>query len=590
MAEFTASTWQQGYWENVYSTIAGNTITSLWDSTNSLTLNSYSTFTDNLFIGSLLGGGTYTLTGSNLTSANIYDVAVTRLTVDQGDTLYLDFQGAIDLDGFGRYDYVRYETPTSYAEIDGSFYLSYSGSMHSVNITRETYSSSGVTAVHTGNGRGYYTQFSWTDGQNSFTATGVWNATEVNNSWNIFETLYSGDDSFSGSMGDDYLFGLQGDDFIDGSLGSDTAAYIYDSTKYEITKYADHVGVRSLANYFDEGTDILKDIEYLEFEGVIQSIPTTEFDALGYIASHPDLISAFANDAYAGFTHYVNYGSVEGREISFNANQYLDNYQDIRESTDGDIQAATNHFILYGYNEGRTDRPLEPASPEPTLENTYSGGNDSGNTISGTDKIDTVLYSNHDYSDVVITGFGDASAGANEVETGWNIKFSSTTSVENTSTTGTDILTSIERLSFTDSSVALDLQIEDNAGAALALLYAAFDDVPDNNTFGQWIAESDSLSLSGNGKHIDDLAQTMLDYYAPGGVSNTALIDLLYTNIVGNPPPDEKRQHYVDLIESGIYSQASFFAMAASTELNTTQYIDLVGTGLQYTPDETTLG
>ena len=67
---------------------------------------------------------------------------------------------------------------------------------------------------------------------------------------------------------------------------------------------------------------------------------------------------------------------------------------------------------------------------------------------------------------------------------------------------GTDALINIERLQFTDKTLAFDL--DGNAGQAYRLYQAAFDRVPDQGGLGYWIDEMDQRHgavASGDGIH-----------------------------------------------------------------------------------------
>ena len=87
----------------------------------------------------------------------------------------------------------------------------------------------------------------------------------------------------------------------------------------------------------------------------------SELQALTYIASNPDLITAFGNDTTAANDHYNNFGKSEGRTLdTFNATQYLANYSDLAATLGTNTIAAIKHYILNGFAEGRTYRtPLE---------------------------------------------------------------------------------------------------------------------------------------------------------------------------------------------------------------------------------------
>ena len=78
------------------------------------------------------------------------------------------------------------------------------------------------------------------------------------------------------------------------------------------------------------------------------------FDEFGYIASYSDLIEAFGSNGAAGTQHFIDYGSTEGRTVSFNASEYLAAYADLRAAFGTDQEAAKKHYITNGFNEGRT--------------------------------------------------------------------------------------------------------------------------------------------------------------------------------------------------------------------------------------------
>lgn len=161
---------------------------------------------------------------------------------------------------------------------------------------------------------------------------------------------------------------------------------------------------------------------------------------------------------------------------------------------------------------------------------------------------------------------------------------------KNGSTAATDTLHDIERLSFSDGvNIALDIASPNQvAGAALALLYAGFDSLPDTATLGHWIAEADQIndSVTFDDSKIESLAQTMLAEYVPGGISDSSLVSILYTNVVGQVPNNNDIDYYTQLLTNGTYSQAGLFALAAESNLNTSQYATLIGNGLQYIPEQ----
>jgi hypothetical protein len=70
--------------------------------------------------------------------------------------------------------------------------------------------------------------------------------------------------------------------------------------------------------------------------------------------------------------------------------------------------------------------------------------------------------------------------------------------------------------------------------------------------------------------------------------SHEKVVNLLYTQVVGQAPSAEVRQSFVSLLDSKVHSVGSLGVLAANTDINRSN-IDLVGlaqTGLAYLPFE----
>ena len=78
------------------------------------------------------------------------------------------------------------------------------------------------------------------------------------------------------------------------AFGSDTAAAIHHYISY---------------GYAEGRTSSSND------SGSITTDSLTEFEALNYIASYDDLITAFGTNSSAASDHYTNHGQTEGRAI-----------------------------------------------------------------------------------------------------------------------------------------------------------------------------------------------------------------------------------------------------------------------------------
>ncbi len=135
--------------------------------------------------------------------------------------------------------------------------------------------------------------------------------------------------------------------------------------------------------------------------------------------------------------------------------------------------------------------------------------------------------------------------------------------------TGTDSLVNVERLSFTDGQVALDLA--GNAGVVAKLLGAVFGAGAVHNA--QYVGIG--LGMLDGGASAQAAAQLALDAALGGHGSNQAVVNLLAANIYGGAS-DAMKAAYVALLDNGTYSQASLTLMASDSTANQ-DHIDLVG-------------
>ncbi len=146
-----------------------------------------------------------------------------------------------------------------------------------------------------------------------------------------------------------------------------------------------------------------------------------------------------------------------------------------------------------------------------------------------------------------------------------------------------DQLQGVERLAFSDRTIALDL--DGHAGTVAKVLGAVFG-----------AASVRNLDFVGIGLHFMDdagysaesLMQLALQARLGSQASHGQVVDLLYTQVMQEPPTPDVRQGFVDWLDSGQETVASLGVMAAETVFNRAN-IDLVGlarTGLAYLPFE----
>jgi hypothetical protein len=131
-------------------------------------------------------------------------------------------------------------------------------------------------------------------------------------------------------------------------------------------------------------------------------------------------------------------------------------------------------------------------------------------------------------------------------------------------------LSSVERLQFSDQKVALDL--DGHAGLVARILGAVFgpESVANAGYVGIGLGHADG------GLGAEALMQLALDARLGPGATPTAVVSLLYTNVVGSAPSAADLAFYTGLLDNKAHTPASLGVMAADTTLNQAN-IDLVG-------------
>ena len=140
-----------------------------------------------------------------------------------------------------------------------------------------------------------------------------------------------------------------------------------------------------------------------------------------------------------------------------------------------------------------------------------------------------------------------------------------------------DILVNIERLKFSDKSLAID--IDKNAGTTAKILGAVFGKESVSNKSYVGIG----LNFLDAGWTYDNLAALALD--AASAKTNDQIVSLLWTNVIGTKPTAADKQPFIALLENGMTAGA-LAHLAADTSFNATN-INLVGlaqTGIEYIP------
>ncbi len=406
-----------------------------------------------------------------------------------------------------------------------------------------------------------------------------------------------GNDSLVGGAGNDQLFALDGHDTLyggagddlyfvsrvdyDGLFSSNTPSYsIFDSSGLDDELWiGDTTSPFNLDNFNDLtfamlGNDLVIDLDIQAFgfpdddnEGRIiitdQGIADNRVETLrlvgddGIAFGQPismyslwSALESFGDDAGAmrltlapqngvyGQLFYNSFGQIVGDALAVDPPQAL--------------SGTSGNDVLAGGSGNDTLQGL--------------AGNDTLEGKAGNDELDGGLG-----IDLAVYGAARAVSAFSTTATGHTVS---------SALDGTDTLTHIERLQFSDISVALDLS--GNAGTVAKILGAVFGP---SEVYNEVYAGIGLYYIDG-GMTYEALMQLAIDARLGAGAGHQAVVDLLYTNVVGVPPGEADRAYFVGLLDSGAFTIPGLGVYAADYFMNL-ENINLVGLadlGLEYVP------
>lgn len=185
--------------------------------------------------------------------------------------------------------------------------------------------------------------------------------------------------------------------------------------------------------------------------------------------------------------------------------------------------------------------------------------------------------------DVIDGGMGVDAAVYTSTRSSYTIIKTSTGFTVTSSTEGTDTLSNIERLYFSDERIAYD--ISGNVGTAALMLGVLTGKASLQNK----ALVGTVLGLVDSGVTFSSLAEMALSNgivsSLAGGADNTAFAKLLLRNVLGSDADTGLVNTVAGLVTSGAYTQASLLTVAAGLDANKLN-VDLVGlaqSGLAYT-------
>ncbi|MBI5275653.1 MAG: hypothetical protein HY854_04270 [Burkholderiales bacterium] len=387
-----------------------------------------------------------------------------------------------------------------------------------------------------------------------------------------------GDDSLSGGNGADTLEGAAGNDTLDGGAGNDIAVYTGNFAAYLLSFDGESIRVSG-----PNGADWLLGVETLQFADHDFQVRqgTEQADNLLAAATGEILRARGGDDRVRGAGGDDGLFGDEGDDTLEGGagNDLLDGGSGGDDMFGG---AGNDTYVV----DSPSDTVVEPDSPAerpplggPLGQSSIGGGIDKvvasysytlgsalenmalaagAGAISGTGNALPNVLTGNEAANVLTGGGGndtiDGGAGI-DVSAYSGARSQYTFSSMQVTGEGVDTITGIERLRFSDLSVAFDL--DGNAGQVAKVLGAVFGAA----SVGNEVYAGIGLELVDGGMSYQALMGLALQ--VAGATTNEAVVTLLYTNVIGSPPDTGTRDYFVGLIASGGFTQASLAVVAA---------------------------
>ena len=154
------------------------------------------------------------------------------------------------------------------------------------------------------------------------------------------------------------------------------------------------------------------------------------------------------------------------------------------------------------------------------------------------------------------------------------------TTLHVTDSSGSDTLSSIERIVFADGALAFDTA--GIAAQAYRLYRAAFNRTPDDRGLGYWLAQMDK------GAALRDVSRSFItsnefkDLYG-ASPADTVFVDLLYQNVLHRAPDTDGAAYWLKVLAGGQLREDTLAYFSESAE-NSGAVASLIANGIGYTP------
>ena len=404
------------------------------------------------------------------------------------------------------------------------------------------------------------------------------------------QSIFSGNDSFIGTTNDDVFVSTPGNDTIDGGAGADKVEYAQSRSGFTVAKTSTGVTVADSTGAL--GIDTTSHIERLVF-----SDGTYAFDASGnsvpswqWFIADDNVMADYSADPAAVSGNIVSTSSASTEATIANGTRIVYEGSDLSVAG-GQLAGGTVTGLTLYRPDGRLDMSITGVSWQASelvakmnSSNPYEwqtsmfSGNDlfaggagedtftstaGDDTIEGAAGIDTVEYAQSRSTFTVTT-----------TSTGLTV-------ADTTAAQGSDALTGIERLEFSDGNLAFDLS--GDAGQSYRIYQAAFNRTPDLAGLGYWIAQMDS------GMDVVEVAARFIDsaeFRSLYGTNPTTsqTVTAIYNNVLHRDPDQAGHDFYVNQIDSHQKTLSKVLADFSESPENQAQVVGVIENGILYTP------
>jgi Ca2+-binding RTX toxin-like protein len=380
------------------------------------------------------------------------------------------------------------------------------------------------------------------------------------------------DNNIQCGAGDDTIVLSGGADTVQGGAGMDTAVFAGNRAGYTITRTGDSYSIRQGDG--SKGTYVLTGVERFKFDDASLAANVAPVVAQPVADQQVMLGNSFRLSVPVG-----TFTDADGDALTYKAT--------LQDGSALPAWLAFNAATL-SFSGTPSSRDLGPVSVRLTASD---AGNTAvsddflinvftrGVTLSGTQGND--LFAAGTGNDA-FTGNGGIDAvlfGGKRADYAVNLTEGMATVSDRVGTGGTDTLSGIERIRFSDTALALDTS--GNAGQVHRLYQAAFDRTPDTPGLGYWLHYRDK------GMDLVEMAyyfQTSAEFNTLYGsaVTNPELVTLLYQNVLDRAPESDGFNYWVKELDAGRITRPGILAYFSESAENQAQIVASPQDAIEY--------